>query len=73
MTAAGVEGINELELSNAIYISGYKNKPVELPVDAGEMERLLAELSRAGGMGKGLDLRRESAADLKRLLGKFPA
>ena len=73
MAATGKEAINELELSNAIYISGYLNKPVELPVDAAEMERLLGRLVRTRGTGKGGNLRRRGNAELKRLLGKYPA
>ena len=73
LVASGKEGINELELSNAIYISGYRNKPVTLPVDAAEMERLLSELARRHDTGKSENFRRQSARELKQLLGKFPA
>lgn len=73
MTADGKDGLNELELSNAIYISGYKDKPVELPVNAAEMEKLLNALSRKHGKGKGPNLRKKADARLKKLLGKFPA
>jgi predicted dehydrogenase len=73
MLATGAEGINELELSNAIYISAYRRKPVDLPTDAGEMERLLTQLHRKCGTGKSENFRRQADADLKDLLGKFPA
>ena len=73
MAATGAEGINELELSNAIYISGYKQKPVDLPVDAAEMERLLNELARKYDTGKSENIRRKANAQLKKLLGKYPA
>lgn len=73
MAATGAEGINELELSNAIYIAGYKGKAVDLPVNAAEMERLLNELVRRRGTGKGGNLRKAAGRELKRLLGKFPA
>ncbi|KPK80563.1 MAG: hypothetical protein AMJ81_11855 [Phycisphaerae bacterium SM23_33] len=73
LAATGQEGINELELSNAIYIAGYKNKPVELPVNAAEMERLLTELARKHGTGKSENIRRRANAELKKLLGKYPA
>ena len=73
MAATGAEGINELELSNAIYIAGYKSKAVDLPVKAAEMERLLDELIRRRGTGKGGNLRKAAGRELKRLLGKFPA
>ena len=69
MAAAGNEGLKGLELSNAIYISGFKNKPVDLPVDAAEMERLLAALARKHGTGKSENLRRRANAQLKKLLG----
>ena len=73
MAATGMEGINELELSNAIYISGYLNKPVDLPVDAAEMERLLTRLIRTRGTGKGGNLRSRANRQLKRMLGRYPA
>ena len=72
MVAAGAEGVNELELSNAIYISGYRNKPVDLPVDAAEMERLIAHLIRTRSTGRGGHRRSKADAELKRLLGKRP-
>ncbi len=74
LVATGKDGLNELELSNAIYISGYKDKPVDLPVDAAEMERLLNALSRkhAKGKGKSQNFRKKANARLKKILGKFP-
>jgi hypothetical protein len=36
MVAAGDEAINELELSNAMYVSAFANKAVTLPVDEDE-------------------------------------
>jgi predicted dehydrogenase len=68
MIATGQEGLDELELSNAIYISGYRNKPVELPVDAAEMERLLDHLIATRGTGKGVDLRTQAKKELARVL-----
>jgi len=73
MVAAGAEGVNELALSNAIYLSGYKDKPVDLPVDAGEMERLIARLIRTRSTGRGGNLRKRAHAKMTRLLGKYPA
>ena len=72
MTAEGAEGVNGLELSNAIYLSGFKHKAVELPVDAAEMERLISKLVRTRSAGRGGDLRKKGAAQLKKLLGKPP-
>ena len=73
MAATGKEGINELELSNAIYLSGYMHTPVELPVRAADMERLLTRLARSRGTGKGGNLRKAANRQLKKLLGKLPA
>ena len=64
----GDEALKELELSNAMYIAGYKGKPVDLPVDAAEMERLMTDLERRYSTGKGQGIRRAASADLKRLL-----
>lgn len=69
MVATGAEGINELELSNAIYLSGYLDRPVDLPVDAKEMERLLDMLIRTRGTGRGGNLRKQAQRQLKKLLG----
>ena len=73
LAATGKEGINELELSNAIYLSGFTHKTVELPVKAADMERLLNRLIRQRSTGRGGNLRRKADAQLRRLLGKFPA
>ena len=61
------EGINELELSNAAYLAGFLHKRVTLPVDAKEMERLLARLER-GSSGPGEQLRKKSRQELNKLL-----
>ena len=73
LAASGAEGLNELELSNAVYISAYRNKTVELPVDAREMEKVLDQLVKARSTGRGGNLRAQAGKDLKRLLGKYPA
>lgn len=39
----GLEGINEMEISNAIHMSAWKNKTVTLPVDPEEYYKLLME------------------------------
>ena len=39
----GLEGINEMEISNAIHMSAWKNKTVTLPVDPEEHYKLLME------------------------------
>jgi len=68
MVADGEEALHELELSNAMYLSGFKNKPVDLPVRAAEIERLLASLERERSTGKGREQRRKARAALNRLL-----
>ncbi len=72
LVASGTDGLNELEISNAIYISGFRDKTVDLPVSAAEMERLLNSLSRKHGKGKSPNMRKKANAQLKKLLGKFP-
>ena len=67
MIATGAEAVNELELSNAIYIAGYKNKPVELPVDAAEIDALIGKLVRERSSAKGEDLRKPAKAALRKL------
>ncbi len=68
MIASGADGLAQLELSNAIYLSGFRNQAVELPVDAAKMERLLDELIRTRGAGKGMDLRKEAKREMARVL-----
>jgi len=67
LVATGEEAINELELSNAIYLAGYTNKPVDLPVDAGQIGRLIGRLIRERSTGRGGNLRAAAARDLRRL------
>jgi predicted dehydrogenase len=66
--ATGEDALGELELSNAAYISGYKGKPVDLPVDAEEIERLITKLTRERSTGRGGNLRGK-AGKLMRKLG----
>ena len=68
MYVDGTEALNELELSNAMYISGFRNKTVELPVDETEMERLISTLEREHSTGKGGGIRAKAMRDLRRLL-----
>ena len=44
MVARAVEGINSLEIGNAILLSGLKKKSVDLPLDENEFSEMLAEL-----------------------------
>lgn len=43
LIAPGIEGINELTLSNAAYLSAWKNTTVSLPFDEGEFDAFLEE------------------------------
>ncbi|MFW6133115.1 MAG: Gfo/Idh/MocA family protein [Planctomycetota bacterium] len=66
--APGDEAINELELSNAAYLSGFTGgEPVDVPVDAAKMDRLLAKLERERSTGKGGGLRRKYHRQFRRL------
>jgi len=68
MYCTGQEGLNELELSNAMYLAGFKNKTVELPVDGAEVDRLIAALERERSTGRGGGLRKAADKRLKQLL-----
>ena len=46
---------------------------MDLPVSAAEMERLLTRLARKYNSGKSENYRRRANAELKKLLGKYPA
>jgi len=70
MCVTGRDGLGELELSNAMYIAGFKNKTVALPVDADEMERLVIRLERERSTGKGQGIRKKATRELKKLMGK---
>ncbi len=46
MLAPGVEGINELTISNAAYLSSWNgSRPVTLPLDCDAFDKQLAELA----------------------------
>jgi len=66
--ATGVEALNELELSNAMHIAGFKKKTVQLPVNGAEMDRLLAKLERERSTGKGGGIRKQAKACLNKLM-----
>lgn len=72
MIASGEDALNQLELTNAIYLSGYEGQVVHLPVNAGAMDRLLVRLARRGKNGKRngktLGFRTRTQAELKKLL-----
>jgi len=46
LISPGVEGINTIELINGIILSGKKEKPVDVPVDRDEYEKLIEELKK---------------------------
>ncbi|HVB96812.1 MAG TPA: Gfo/Idh/MocA family oxidoreductase [Chloroflexota bacterium] len=48
LIATGDDGRNALELANALLLSGYRQKPVNLPIDRTEYDQFLSE-KRAGG------------------------
>ena len=68
MYCTGREALNELELSNAMYLAGFKNKTVELPVDAAEIDRLIAALERQRSTGRGGNMRRIADREFRRLM-----
>jgi predicted dehydrogenase len=68
MVATGADALAELELSNALYLSAFTNRPVDLPVSAASMDRLLAKLIRERSSGAGGGLRRKARRALNRLL-----
>jgi len=70
--ADGDQALWELELSNAMYLAGYTDKAVTLPVPADHMERLIGSLERRRSTGKGGGIRRAANADLRKLLGSAP-
>ena len=44
LVAVAEDGRNSLELANAILLSGYRKKPVDLPLDRDEYDRFLSEM-----------------------------
>ena len=67
MVATAAEGINELEMSNAMYLSGHGRKTVRLPVSAEAIDRLIAKLERERSTGKGQRQRQKSLRAFRRL------
>lgn len=71
MVATAEDAINELEISNAAYLSGYsEGQSVTLPNDAQAMEALLDKLIRQRSTGKGGNMRKEAARDMKKILAQ---
>ena len=70
MIVSGADAINELEISNAAYLSGFDGGAVDLPVDAAKVDRLLARLERQRSTGKGQSMRKKADAAMKKLMRK---
>ncbi len=68
MVATGEDALAELELSNAVYLSAFRNRPVDLPISAAAVDRLMAELERKHSDGSGGGLRKKTRRALNRLL-----
>lgn len=68
LVADGQDGINEVELCNAIYLAGFSGKPVSLPLDETAIEKLITRLARQRGKQTDLDLRTPATRELKALL-----
>ena len=50
LLSPGRDGLNELTISNAAYLSSWTGKPVELPMDTAAFDRLLAEHAAASAL-----------------------
>ena len=73
LVATGEDSLGELELSNAMYLAGYKDRPISLPVDDREIDRLIAKLQKERSTGKGEGIRSKATRDLRRLLAEAQA
>ena len=70
LVVTGKEAINELEISNAAYLSGFNGGAVDLPVDAGAINELILRLERERSTGKGKGMRAEADAAMAKLMGR---
>ncbi len=64
----GVEALNQVELSNAMYVAGFKDKPVRLPVDGKEIEALIRKLEKDRSSGKGQGVRKAADKEYAKLM-----
>ncbi len=55
-------------MTNAMYLSGFTGRSVDLPVDAAKMERLLARLERERSTGRGQGQRKAALSALRKLV-----
>jgi predicted dehydrogenase len=65
LIAPAEEGIHSVELANAMLLSSFKNRTVELPMDAAEYAGLLEDLVRSSTAGK-KEVRARSAEDFSK-------
>jgi predicted dehydrogenase len=54
----GEEGINSMELINAVILSSHKEKPVDVPVDREEYEELIEDLKKSSKVDKSAKAKR---------------
>ena len=70
MTATGEDALVEIEIANAAYLSGYTGKAVDLPVNAGAVERLFDRLERERSTGRGGGMRKAAWREMRKLTRK---
>ncbi len=70
LVATGAESVNQLELTNAMYLSAFGRKTIDLPVDAAAIERLIGRLEREKSSGRGQGQRQASLKALRKLTKK---
>jgi predicted dehydrogenase len=66
LVADGGDGIRQVELTNAAYLSGQRNRPVDLPLSTPAVERWLNGCARQS-RNHGMDLRATAARELRAL------
>ncbi len=60
LVSPGVEALDSLELANAVWLSSYRSKPVELPLNRGAYDRFLAAKRRTSVSRKTVREHRET-------------
>jgi len=70
MIATGQDALNELELSNSAYLSGYGGDWVDIPVDAEAFDRLIVKLIRQKSTGRGGNIRAHANREFGKLFPK---
>ncbi|MFP4053751.1 MAG: Gfo/Idh/MocA family protein [Phycisphaerae bacterium] len=69
MTASAEDGLNQTELTSAVYLSADRGVSAHLPVDADAIDNLLQQRAQASA-GDGPNLRSDALADLENLLSQ---